>query len=122
MVRDEVEDEAQPTLAEHGTRGGKSPQSAEVLIDDVAAHAVGRADVVLRDKVGERSPVFFEEPRAAHRDHDPSRAALPDDHDHTASKPPAAMRSHSSVGTVPRFSVRWYFLLRSPSQAHVLIS
>ena len=81
VVRDEIEDEAQSALAEHGTRGGESLRAAEVLIDDVPAHAVGRADVVLRDKVGERSQEIFEEPRVAYRDRDSSGAALPDAHE-----------------------------------------
>jgi hypothetical protein len=40
----------------------------------------------------------------------------------TASKPWDAMASHSSGGTVARFTGLWYFRLRSTSHTQVLIS
>ena len=81
VVRDEIEDQAQPALREHGPRGGKSLRPAELFIDDVAAHAVGRADIVLRRKVGKGSPEILKEPLVAHGDRDSGGAALPDAHE-----------------------------------------
>ena len=63
------------------SRGGEPLRPAEVFIDDVAAHAVGRADIVLRRKVGEGSPEILEEPLVAHGDLDPGGAPLPDAHE-----------------------------------------
>ena len=48
VVGNEVEDQPQSALAEHASRGGKSLRPAEMFVNDVAAHAVGRADIVLR--------------------------------------------------------------------------
>ena len=81
VVRDKIEDEAQPALTEHGSRGGESLRPAEVIVNDVAAHTVGRADIVLRHKVGEGSPEILEEPLVSHGDFDAGRAALPDPHE-----------------------------------------
>ena len=56
-------------------------RTTEVFVNDVAAHAVGRADIVLRRKVGEGSPEILKEPLVPHGDLDPGRAPLPDAHE-----------------------------------------
>ena len=48
----EVEDQAQAALSELTPRGGQALRSAEMFVNDVPAHAVRRADIVLRRKVG----------------------------------------------------------------------
>ena len=46
VVGHKIEDEPHAALAEHASCGCKSRRAAEVFINDVAAHAVGRADIV----------------------------------------------------------------------------
>src|SRR5208337_4015272 len=72
---------AQPALTEHASRGGEPPRPAEVIINDVAAHTIGRADVVLRHKVREGSPEILEERLVSHGDLDAGGAALAAPHE-----------------------------------------
>ena len=123
MVRHKIEDETQAALGEHLPGGCEPLRTAEMCIDDVAAHAVGRADIVLpREKSGRarrkssRSPSFRMEIAI------PAGLRSQTPMNQTASKPWAAMASHSCSGTVARFTGLWYFRLRSPSQTQVLIS
>ncbi len=64
VIGNEVEDQAQPALSEMAPRGGESLGSAEMFVNDVAAHAVRRADIVCGEKSGRaflkswRSPSF----------------------------------------------------------------
>ena len=81
VVGNEVEDQAQSALSEMAPRGGESLRPAEVFVNDVAAHAVGRADIVLRRKVGEGPPEILEEPLVSHGDANPRRAPFPDTHE-----------------------------------------
>ena len=123
VVGNEIEDQPQSAFAERGTRGGKSLRPAEMFVDDVAAHAVGRADIVLRDKVGERSPEIFEEPLVAHGDRDAGGAPLPDAHEPHGIK----ARGGDAIPLLrrapwPGSPACWYFRLSSPSQTQVLIS
>ncbi len=76
-----IQDQPQPAFTEQASCGGEPRGAAEVLIDDVAAHAVGRPHIVFRRKVGEGSPEILEEPRVSHGDLNSGRAPLPDPHE-----------------------------------------
>ena len=52
-----------------------------MFVDDVAAHAVGRADIVLRRKVGEGPPEILKEPLVSHGDANPHGAPFPNTHE-----------------------------------------
>lgn len=76
----EIEDQAQPALMKHGSGDGESLRPTEVVINDIAAHAVRGADVILRRKVRQGSPEVFKKPLVLHGDFDSSGTALPDAH------------------------------------------
>ncbi len=81
VVGHKVEDEPQAAFTEL-LRAAASPCGPpRWFIDDVAPHAIGRADIVLRRKVRQGALEIFEEPRVVHGDRDPGRAALPHAHE-----------------------------------------
>ena len=81
VVGNEVENQPQAALTEVAPRGGESHRSAEMFVDDVAAYAVGRADVVLRREVGKGPLEIPKKPFVSHGDVNPCRAPLPDAHE-----------------------------------------
>ena len=81
VVGHEIEDQPQASLREHFA-GSREPRgTAEVLVDDVAAHAIGRADIVLCRKVGKGPAEILQEALVPHGDFNPGRAPLPDAHE-----------------------------------------
>ena len=78
VVEDQPEAPAGELLARRGQRRG----AAEALVDDVVAHAVGRADDVLRAQVGQRGAV--------------GRVQLPDRPARSAGRPGCAARRPSA--------------------------
>ena len=81
VVGHEIEDEPHAALCERFPGCCEPLRTAEVPIDDVAAHAVGRADIVLRREVGKGAAEVLEEPLVSHGDLDPGGAPLPDAHE-----------------------------------------
>ena len=106
MVGHKIEDESQAALSELLTRRGEPRGTPEVLVHHVAAHAIRRADIVRRRKVWQGAAEVLKEPLVSHGNLDSSRASLPDAHEpHRVKAMSDAMASHSSCGTVARFSV-----------------
>ena len=52
VVRHKIEEEPEATICESCTGCAKARGATKMLVDNVAAHAVGRADIVLCRKVG----------------------------------------------------------------------
>ena len=81
MVRHKIQDETNAALCEGFTGCCEPLWTAEMCIDGVAPHAVGRADIVLRRKVGKGSTEILEEPLVPHGDFNSGGASLPDAHE-----------------------------------------
>jgi hypothetical protein len=81
MVRNEVEDEMDVTLCEGLTSGRKSLGSTEIFIDDVAAHAIRRADIVFCLKIRESPPEILKEAFVSHGDFNSDWAPFPHSHE-----------------------------------------
>ena len=75
-----VEDELDAACSELLPCDGQGCVPAEVRIDDVLAHAVGRADVVVRREIGQGTLEVCEECAVMVGDGDARRAALPHTH------------------------------------------
>ena len=96
---------------------------AEALVDDVVAHAVGRADHVLGAQVGQRGAVGRVEPRVGRaRSRARPGCARQTPISQTASTGSAAIASHSAPGTSSSSSGRPRSRPRRSSQTAVLIS
>ena len=80
VVRDVVEDQRQATAGERLARGRERVRPAEASVDDVVAHAIRRADHVLRSQIRQGGAIAAVELRVAPGDLDPGGAALPDTH------------------------------------------
>ena len=81
VVGNEIEDQPHAPLGQLRLAAGEPVRSAQMLIHDVAAHAIGRADIVLRGEVRKGPPEILEQSLVPHGDRDPGRAPLPHAHE-----------------------------------------
>ena len=80
VVGHKIEDQPDAALGEHFA-GCREPRgTAEALVNDVTAHAIGRADIVLCRKVGKGPAEILQQALVPHGDFNPGRAPLPDAH------------------------------------------
>ena len=80
MVGHVVQDEPHPAIGQCGAGRGQARRAAEGGVDDIAPHAVRRADDVGGLQIRQRGAEISPERRVVVRDGESGRAALPDAH------------------------------------------
>jgi len=81
MIRDEIEYQFHSSLGKLLPCARQTPGASKMWIDYVLAHAIGRANVVVRAKVGECTPESLHQLVVSIGDCDTCGAAFPDAHE-----------------------------------------
>ena len=122
VIGDKIEDQSYATLGQFLSRCSKSRRPSQVLIHDVAPHAIGRADIVLRGKISESPAEIRKQTVVLHRDGETGRAALPHTHEPDGIEAVRGYGLPFLIGNRGKVTGLRCVRLNSLSQTQVLIS
>ena len=104
MVGDEVQDQAHTTRRERLSGAGERASSTEMIIDNIAAYAVGRSHNIVGLPIGKSRVEADPQVVIGQRDPDAGGAALPNSHQPDAVEPKIGNLIPVAVGNCPKIN------------------